>query len=142
MTGARMPHLYVRASISCASFSSVARRGHQVCTSRSKECLACAGNHSIRSLLAPAQTQDEVQGRFLLDVVVRQGAAVLQLLACEDEALLVRRDALLILDLCLDIVDGVGGLNIQSDGLAGEGLHEDLHAATQAQHKVEGRLLL
>merc|ERR1711870_222634 len=142
MTGARMPHLYVRASISCASFSSVARRGHQVCTSRSKECLACAGNHFIRSLLAPAQTQDEVQGRFLLDVVVRQGAAVLQLLACEDEALLVRRDALLILDLCLDIVYGVGSLHIQSDGLAGQCLDKDLHASAEAEDEVERGLLL
>jgi hypothetical protein len=41
----------------------------------------------------------EVQGGLLLDVVVRQRAAVLQLLAREDEALLVRRDALLVLKL-------------------------------------------
>jgi len=34
-----------------------------------------------------------VEGRLLLDVVVSQGAAVLQLLAGENEALLVRRDA-------------------------------------------------
>jgi hypothetical protein len=34
-----------------------------------------------------------VQRRFLLDVVVGQGAAVLQLLAGKDQALLVRGDA-------------------------------------------------
>jgi hypothetical protein len=40
--------------------------------------------------LHPAtQPQHQVQCRFLLDVVVRQGAAVLQLLAGEDQALLV-----------------------------------------------------
>jgi hypothetical protein len=40
-----------------------------------------------------------VEGRLLLDVVVRKGAAVLELLAGEDETLLVRGDALLVLDL-------------------------------------------
>jgi hypothetical protein len=38
-----------------------------------------------------------VEGRLLLDVVVGKGAAVLELLAGEDQALLVRRDALLVL---------------------------------------------
>jgi predicted solute-binding protein len=38
-----------------------------------------------------------VQGGLLLDVVVRQGAAVLQLLARKDQALLVGGDALLVL---------------------------------------------
>jgi len=53
------------------------------------------------------QTQDQVEGRLLLDVVVRQGAPVLQLLAGEDETLLVRGDALLVLDLGLDVLNGV-----------------------------------
>ena len=34
---------------------------------------------------------------------------------------------LLVLDLGLDIVDGVRGLNLEGDGLAREGLDEDLH---------------
>ena len=42
-----------------------------------------------------------MQRRLLLDVVVSKRAAVLQLLAREDEALLVGRDALLVLDLRL-----------------------------------------
>jgi hypothetical protein len=45
-----------------------------------------------------------VQRRLLLDVVVGQGAAVLELLACEDQALLVWGNALLVLDLGFDIV--------------------------------------
>ena len=57
----------------------------------------------------------------------RCGAGVLQLLAREDEALLVGGDALLVLDLGLDSVDGVGGLDFKSDGLAGKGLNENLH---------------
>jgi hypothetical protein len=48
-----------------------------------------------------AQSQHEVQGRLLLNVVVGQRAPVLQLLAREDQALLVRRDALLVLNLLL-----------------------------------------
>ena len=48
------------------------------------------------------------------------------LLTGEDEALLVGRDALLVLDLGLHVVDRVRGLDLEGDGLAGERLHEDL----------------
>ena len=48
-----------------------------------------------------------MKGRLLLDVVVRKGPTILQLLAGKDQTLLVRGDALLVLDLGLDIVDGV-----------------------------------
>jgi len=83
-----------------------------------------------------------MEGGLLLDVVVSEGATVLKLLASKDETLLVRRDALLILDLSLDIVDGVRGLDLKGDGLASEGLHEDLHATPKPEHEMEGRLLL
>merc|ERR1711963_751898 len=48
------------------------------------------------SLLATAQAQDQMECRFLLDVVVRQSATVLELLAGKDEALLIRGNALLL----------------------------------------------
>ena len=38
------------------------------------------------------QTEHQVKGRLLLDVVVAQSATILKLLAGEDETLLVRRD--------------------------------------------------
>ena len=60
----------------------------------------------------------------LLDVVVGEGPAVLQLLAGEDETLLVGGDALLVLDLRLHIVDRVRGLDLEGDGLARQGLDE------------------
>ena len=75
-----------------------------------------------------AKAEHEVEGALLLDVVVRKGAAVLELLASEDEALLIRGDALLVLDLSLDVLNAVAGLNLEGDRLAGEGLDEDLHA--------------
>jgi len=75
-----------------------------------------------------------MKGRLLLDVVIGQGSSVLQLLASEDQALLVRRNTLLILDLGLDVVNGVRGLDIQGDGFSCQGLHEDLHASPQAKH--------
>jgi len=75
-----------------------------------------------------------VKGGLLLDVVVLQCAAILELLAREDETLLVRWDALLVLDLRLHRLDGVGALYLEGDGLASECLHENLHASAQAQH--------
>ena len=88
-----------------------------------------------------------MEGRLFLNVVVRKSAAVFKLLAREDQALLVGRDAagsrstrssplrfeisrylpLLVLDLGLDIVDGVRGLDLKGDGLSSKSLNEDLH---------------
>ncbi len=45
----------------------------------------------------------------------------------EDETLLIRRDALLVLDLCLDVVDRVGRFNLEGDCLSGESFDKDLH---------------
>ena len=50
-----------------------------------------------KDLHSSAQSQDQVQGALLLDVVVGEGAAVLQLLPSKDETLLVRGNALLVL---------------------------------------------
>ena len=83
-----------------------------------------------------------MEGGLLLDVVIRKSAAVLELLTSEDEALLIGRDALLVLDLSLDVVDGVGGLDLEGDGLASKGLDEDLHTTAETEDQVEGRLLL
>ena len=66
---------------------------------------------------------------LLLDVVVRKSATVLELLASEDEALLIGRDALLVLDLSLDIIDSVRRLDLESDSFARKGLDENLHSA-------------
>merc|ERR1719326_2232390 len=68
--------------------------------------------------------------------------SILQLLAGKDQALLVRGDTLLILNLRLDVIDGVASLDVKSDGLASQCFHENLHASTQAQNKMERRLLL
>ena len=79
-----------------------------------------------------------MKGGLLLDVVVTEGSAVLKLLASENEALLVGRDALLVLNLSLHVLDGVRRFNIKSDGLAGEGLNEDLHTTTESEDQVKG----
>ena len=81
-----------------------------------------------------------MQGRLLLNVVIRQGATVLKLFSSKDETLLVRRDALLVLDLGLHIVDGVGRLNLEGDSLAGHLMVED-RLASAISHPVQHELL-
>ena len=83
-----------------------------------------------------------MERRLLLDVVIREGTTVLELLAREDEALLVGRDTLLVLDLRLHVVDRVRRLDLKRDRLAREGLDEDLHTATKTEDKVKGGFLL
>jgi hypothetical protein len=64
---------------------------------------------------------------FLLDMVINQGTTVFELLTGEDEALLIRGDAFLVLDFLLDGFDQVLVFDIESDGLASQSLDEDLH---------------
>ena len=81
-------------------------------------------------LLTSSQPQYEVKGALLLDVVVGEGTAVLELFAGEDKTLLVGGDTLLVLDLGLDVLDGIAGLDLEGDGFSGQGLNEDLHTST------------
>jgi hypothetical protein len=61
---------------------------------------------------------------YLLDVVIRQRAPIFELLASEDQSLLIRGDALLVLDLRFNIVNSIGRLNFKSYSLARQGLYE------------------
>ena len=72
-----------------------------------------------------------MKGGLLLDVVVRQGTAILELLSGKDKTLLIRRNTFLILDLGLDVVNGIAGLDIQGDGLTRKSLYEDLVVTTE-----------
>jgi len=83
-----------------------------------------------------------MESRLLLDVVVREGSAVLELLSSEDKSLLIWWDSLLVLDLGLNILDGVSWLNVKGDGLTSQGLDEDLHTTSKSEDQVKGRLLL
>merc|ERR1719333_699147 len=74
-----------------------------------------------------SQSEHQVEGGLLLDVVIRQSPSILQLLAGKDQPLLVRRDPFLVLDLGLDILDGVRGLDLEGDGLTSQCLDKDLH---------------
>lgn len=58
-----------------------------------------------------------MEGRFLLDVIVGKGSTVFKLLPSENQTLLIRRNALLVLNLRLHIVDRVGRLDLKSNGL-------------------------
>merc|ERR1719277_2691828 len=56
---------------------------------------------------APAQAQDEMKSGLLLDIVIAESAAIFELLSCEDETLLVRRDTFFILNFGLHVVNRV-----------------------------------
>merc|ERR1711923_653379 len=83
-----------------------------------------------------------MQGAFLLDVVIGEGSSVFQLLSSKDQSLLVWGNSFLVLDLGLDILNGVGRFNLKSDGLASQGLDEDLHTSSQSENQMKSAFLL
>jgi len=93
-------------------------------------------------LHASTETKDQVKGGFLLDVIVSKGATILELLSGEDESLLVWGDSFLVLNLLLDVLNGISRLDIEGNGLSSQSLDEDLHASSKAEHQVKGGFLL
>jgi hypothetical protein len=89
-----------------------------------------------------SKSEDQVKGRFLLDVVVGESSSILKLLSSEDKSLLIWWNTFLVLDLGLDVFDGVSWLNIEGDGLTSKGLDEDLHTSSKSKNKMESGLLL
>ena len=75
-----------------------------------------------------------MEGRFLLNVVIRKGAAIFQLLAGEDQTLLVWGNAFFVLDFSLDVLDGIWWLNFQSDGFAGVKVAQLVNQADERTH--------
>ena len=54
---------------------------------------------------------------------------VLKLLSGKDKTLLIGRDYFLVLDLGLDVINGIRRLHIQGGSLSSQGLDKDLHSS-------------
>ena len=93
-------------------------------------------------LHSTSKSKDEMESGLLLDVVVGEGSSILKLLTSEDESLLIWRDTFLVLDLSLDVLDGVCWLDIKGDSLTSESLDEDLHTSSKSEDQVESGLFL
>lgn len=61
------------------------------------DLLGCSVHLLLALLGSTTEAEDQVEGGLLLDVVVRKSAAILELLSGEDQTLLVRGNALLVL---------------------------------------------
>jgi len=86
-----------------------------------------AGQSFHEDLHASSQSQDQVKGTLLLDVVVGQSPTILKLFSSKDQTLLIWRDTFLVLNLSLDIFNGIRGFDLKGDGLTGQSFHENLH---------------
>jgi len=101
-----------------------------------------AGQCLHKDLHTSSQPQDKMKGGLLLDVVVGERPSILELFTSEDQPLLIRWDALLVLNFGLNILNSVRRLDLECDGFTGQCLHEDLHTSSQPENKMEGGLLL
>jgi hypothetical protein len=81
-----------------------------------------------------------MESALLLDIVIRKSAPILELLSGEDQALLVRGNSLLILNLGLDIIDRIGGLDLERDGLASEAIGVEVSVSCYISAKCPLRL--
>merc|ERR1712062_254056 len=93
-------------------------------------------------LVSSPESENQMESALLLDVVVGESSSILQLFSGEDQSLLIWGDSLLVLDLSLDVLDGVGRFDLKGDRLASQGLDEDLHASPESENQAKSALLL
>ena len=121
------------ATLSLSAVASLGGKGSIALSANHLFALVLSGKSGKRGLngdgtsATTSESEDQVKGGFLLNVVVRKSSAIFELLASEDESLLIGRDALLVLDLSLDILNSVRGLNVEGNSLTSESLNENLH---------------
>ena len=65
-----------------------------------------------------SESEHKMKSGLLLDVVIRESSTILKLLSGEDKSLLIWRDTFLVLNFGLDVLDGVGWLDIEKIGRA------------------------
>ena len=120
-------------ALSLSAVASLGGKGGVALSANHLFALVASGKSGKRGLntdgtsATTSESEDQVEGGLLLDVVVRKSSAILELLAGEDESLLIGRDAFLVLDLSLDVLNGVRGLNVKGNSLTSESLNENLH---------------
>merc|ERR1739844_886120 len=83
-----------------------------------------------------------MKSRLLLNIVIRQSTAIFKLFTGKDQSLLIWGNAFLVLDLGLNILNGVRCLNLKRDGLAGQSFDENLHTSTETEDQMKSTLLL
>merc|ERR550519_1310060 len=95
-----------------------------------------------KDLHSSPESEDQMKSGLFLDVVIRQGPAIFELFSSKDQSLLVWGDSLFILDLSLDIFNGVRRFHLQSDGLSSESFDENLHSSSKSEDQDKEGILL
>ena len=80
-----------------------------------------------KDLHTSSKSKDQVKSWFFLDVVIWKSSSIFKLLSSKDKSLLIWWDSFFVLDLSLDIFNGICWLNIKSDSFTCEGFDENLH---------------
>jgi hypothetical protein len=62
-----------------------------------------------------SKSEDQVESRFFLNVIVRKGSSIFKLLSSEDKSLLIWWDSFFILDFSFYILNCIGWLDIKGD---------------------------
>jgi hypothetical protein len=86
------------------------------------------------NLHSSSQSKDQMESGFLLNVIIGEGSSVFQLFSCKNKSLLIRGNSFFVLDLGLDVFNGIRGFDFQSDSLSSKSFNENLHSSSQSQN--------
>ena len=78
-------------------------------------------------LLSTTKAENQVKRWVLLDWIVLKSVSIFQLFSCKYQALLIRGNSFLVLDLGLDVLNAIRRLDLKRYMLSGQSLDKDLH---------------
>merc|ERR1712001_536674 len=88
-------------------------------------------------LTTTSETEYQVKSGFFLDVIVGQSSAIFQLFSSKNQTLLIWRNSFLVLDLCLDIFNGIRGFNFKSNCFSSQSFNKYLHSSSETKYKMK-----
>ena len=96
------------------------------------QCYGFACQCFDKNLHATSKSQNKMECRFFLNVIVRESSTIFQLLTGKDKSLLIWWDSFFVLDFGLYILDRVWWFYIKSDCLSCQCFDKNLHAASES----------
>merc|ERR1719414_2076271 len=88
-------------------------------------------------LHSSSKAEYKMKSTFLLDVIIRKGAAIFELFSSEDETLLIWRNSFLILDFGLYIFNCIRWFHLKGDSFSSQCFDKDLHSSSETEYEMK-----
>jgi hypothetical protein len=85
-----------------------------------------------KDLHTSSKSQDQVESRFFLDVIVAESSSIFKLFTSENESLLIGWDSFFVLDFSFYVFNCISCIYFESDCFSSKSFDKDLHTSSKS----------